>query len=192
VARRIVRRLYFRRGLLLFEIDLPAASEDAGFAASEPRGPDGVRIVPFRGPWTRLEVLPGPVSSARLAEWSLGGMTCLLAERGDAPVGYVWVDPGVRRARYSAAPDLPSDAVLVRNLYVLAADRGQGIGTALVAAAVRHAAAGGFRRARYTVRPDNQPSRRAFATAAGHPPRLLGELVYLRILDRVRRSFVPA
>jgi GNAT superfamily N-acetyltransferase len=119
-------------------------------------------------------------------------MTCLLAERDDVPVGYVWVDPGVRLARYSAAPELPSDAVFVRNLYVLGTERGRGIGTALVAAAVRHAAAGGFRRARYTVRAANQPSRRAFERAAGHPPRLLGELVYLRVLDRVRRSFVPA
>jgi GNAT superfamily N-acetyltransferase len=191
LAARIVRPLYFRRSLLLFEIDVPAASEDAGPEASQ-AGPGGVRIAPFRGPWTRLDAVPGPVPSARLAEWSLDGMTCLLAERGAAPVGHVWVDPGVRRARHSAAPDLPSDAVLVRNLYVLATERGRGVGGALVAAALRHAAARGFRRARYTVRRDNQPSRLAFERAAGHPPRLLGDLVYLRIVDRVRRSFVPA
>ena len=127
-----------------------------------------------------------------MAQWAAGGMTCLLAEREGTPVGYQWVDPGFAGARYPAAPELPADTVYLRNVYVLASERGRGVGRALMAAGLAHAAAGGSRAARWTVRPDNHSSLRAFERAAGAPSRLLGRLTYTRVLDRRRRRYVPA
>jgi ribosomal protein S18 acetylase RimI-like enzyme len=169
------------------DVDARAAAQGAG-PTGERRG--GLRISPFSGPWSRLASMPGQVPIARLEEWSRGGMTCLLAERDGTPVGYVWVDPGFRGSRYPAAPELPPDAVYLRNLFVLGSERGRGLGTALVRAGLRAAAQSGRRRVRYTVRPDNDPSLGAFRRAAG-PSRVLGRLCYVRVLDRRLRRYVP-
>jgi ribosomal protein S18 acetylase RimI-like enzyme len=98
------------------------------------------------------EAIASPDLARYLAAWGRPGDRALLAWHGDRRLGAVWYrlfltdEPGYGFVD-EATPEL--------SIGVLAAERGRGIGAALLAAALAQAALDGHRRVSLSVEPDN-------------------------------------
>ena len=150
-----VRRLYERlseAGVFLAQLD--RFQRGAAGADGLPGPPDGVRLAVLPA----TEWVPERLEAAPLAPDD----RIVVARRGGRPVGWCCLSdrpvyvPELRRR-------LTFDAAYLWRLYVRPADRGAGIGTALVARAVRAAARDlSSTSIAALVAPDNLPSRKTF------------------------------
>src|SRR3954471_9114973 len=186
MATRSLHRIFRRGRLVVFAhpvdqmVDLPP--------------PAGVRISqPTAQEWPRLASLVGQRELQRFCALSARGRRCLVAWRGETPVGYAWVadDLGPDVAPSPLPLAFPSSAAYLLNLYVLPAERSSGIGSALASARLRLARETGFVEGWRMVAPTNAPSlRTVHKTAAG--TRLVGEIRFVQLLGRTHARFTPS
>jgi GNAT superfamily N-acetyltransferase len=156
--------------------------------------PAGVRISqPTAQEWPRLASLVGQRELQRFRALSTRGRRCVVAWRGETPVGYAWVanDLGPDVAPSPLPLVFPSSAAYLLSLYVLPAERSSGIGSALASARLRLARETGFVEGWRMVAPTNAPSLRTVQkTAAG--TRLVGEIRFVQLLGRTHARFTPS
>jgi ribosomal protein S18 acetylase RimI-like enzyme len=181
---RVVYRVYRREGAVLFEQDLTAAIEQSTPAA--------VQIRPLADrDW-------GPIAGAltsrafeRFHRNALGGSVCLVAWRGEQPVGHTWLsEPGTAPA--SLPIPLPSDATYGWDLWVDPRERSRGTGSALVRARLRYARERGYRRTWRIVTDHNRPALRTLEKSSGGGLRVLGRVTYATFLGRNRARYQPS
>jgi len=147
--------------------------------------PEGVRIAPFAGDdWSAFLAL---VSERRVASFRARiarGRECLVAWRGDRPVGLTWISTRMDRDIETYPLPLPLDATYHWDLFVDPAERSNGIGTALTFARLHHARGKGARVGWRLVDVDNLASQRTAQRAASESTRVIGEVRYVHALGR--------
>ncbi len=181
---RAVYRLYRRRTALLFEEDVTRVSQ-----VRLPAGVE-VRVLGDRD-WASIT---GALTTRvlkrfrrNLTPWN----TCLVAWRGERPVGYTWFsEPG---ATVEELPlRLPPDAAYGWDLWVDPRERRRGVGSALVRARLAYARERGFVRAWRIVIDSNLPALRTIERGGVGDARVLGKVVYVTLLGRMRARYVPS
>ena len=156
--------------------------------------PAGVRITqPTGQEWARLASLVGRRELQRFLALSARGRRCLVAWRGDTPVGYAWVagDLGPDVALSPLPLAFPSSAAYLLNLYVLPSERSSGIGSALASGRLRLAREIGFREGWRMVASTNAPSLRTVQKTAA-ATRVVGEIRFVQLLGRTYARFIPS
>ncbi|MDQ2768008.1 MAG: GNAT family N-acetyltransferase [Gemmatimonadota bacterium] len=147
--------------------------------------PDGVRIAPFAGSdWTPLLTLTTPMRLEKFRTRIARGRECLVAWRGDRPVGFTWISTRMDRDIETYVLPLPADASYHWDLYVASEERGGGVGTALAYARLHHAHAHSFRIGWRLIDIDNWSSQRGAQKTATSSTRVVGELRYRSVLGR--------
>lgn len=154
--------------------------------------PDGVRIAPFAGPdWSAFLAIATPKRIARFRKRIARGRECLVAWRGERPVGFTWISTRMERDIESYPLPLPADATYHWDLYVASAERGTGLGTALAFARLHHAHDNKFRVGWRLIDIDNLASQRTAQKTATRSTRVIGEVRYLSIFGRSWCRFSP-
>jgi GNAT superfamily N-acetyltransferase len=156
--------------------------------------PPGVTIARVKdADWVALASLVSQRDLARFRNLVAAGRHCLIAWRGSQPIGYAWVaaelGPDVTLCRFP----LPQDAAYLWDLYVLPAERCNGIGSALASARIRTARELGFREGWRMIAPSNRASLGTLRRTSGET-RIVGELRFLKLFSRmfVRYTSNPA
>jgi ribosomal protein S18 acetylase RimI-like enzyme len=154
--------------------------------------PDGVRIAPFAGPdWTAFLALTTERRIARFRTRIARGRECLVAWRGERPVGFTWMSARMERDIETYPLPLPHDAAYHWDLYVASAERGNGLGTALAFARLHHSQARSYRLGWRLIDVDNRASQKTAQKTATASTRVLGELRYLSIGGRSWSRYTP-
>ena len=155
--------------------------------------PAGVRVSLARAEdLAALVPLVGERESNRFRALQEHGHHCLIAWRGDQPVGYAWVAQtmGPDVAMWPLPFEFPADAAYLWNLYVLPSERAHGIGSALAQARLRLARHNGFREGWRMVDPANSASLRTLRKSAGHT-RVVGQIRFVQLFSRTYSRFTP-
>ena len=153
--------------------------------------PDGVTIAPLQ-----LAQIPllAPIAGVRDRERfrRLLGTGCsgLVAWRGARAVGYAWVATEMRPEVSQCRLELPATAAYLWDLYVVPAERGSGVGSALASERLRTARALGRTEGWRVITPDNAASLRTLHRS-GASTRLVGEIRYLKVGSRLYSRFSP-
>ena len=154
--------------------------------------PHGVRIAPFTGPdWSDFLALTTPARIERFRTRIARGRECLVAWRGDRPVGFTWISTKMERDIETYALPLPPDAAYHWDLYVASEERGNGVGTALAYARLHRAHERAFRLGWRLIDIDNWSSQRGAQKTATASTRVVGELRYVSFLGRSWSRFSP-
>lgn len=154
--------------------------------------PEGVRIAPFAGPdWSPFLALVTEQRIAKFRKRIARGRECLVAWRGDRPVGFTWISTRVERDIETYPLPLPADATYHWDLYVASAERGTGLGTALAFARLHHAHNQAFCVGWRLIDIDNLASQRTAQKTASSNTRVIGELRYLSLLGRSWSRLTP-
>jgi hypothetical protein len=154
--------------------------------------PEGVRIAPFTGPdWTPFLALTTEKRIARFRRRIVRGRECLVAWRGERPVGFTWISRRMERDVETYSLPLPSDAAYHWDLYVASAERGSGLGTALAFARLHHTLEQSYRLAWRLIDVDNGASQKTAQKTASASTRVIGELRYLSVGGRSWSRFTP-
>ena len=153
--------------------------------------PAGVTIAPVtEADWPALTTLISARELARSRALVAAGRHCLVAWRGSRPIGYAWVaeslGPDVTRCPFP----LPPEAAYLWALYVLPAERCNGIGSALASARIQTARERGFREGWRTIAPSNRASLRTLQKSGGET-RVVGTLRFVKVLARVFVRYTP-
>ncbi|HEY8259453.1 MAG TPA: GNAT family N-acetyltransferase [Gemmatimonadales bacterium] len=120
------------------------------------------------------------------------GRTCLLAWRDGRPIGYTWLSEHVGPDVTICPLPLPSHAAYLYDLYVVPAERSSGVGSALVSARLRLARERGFIEGWRMISVGNRASFRTVDKTGGTGTRVVGEMRYYKVLDRIYPRFTPA
>ena len=118
------------------------------------------------------------------------GCIGVVAWRGEDPVGYAWVAPVMRPEVTQCPLELPSHAAYLWDLYVVPAERGSGVGSALAAERLRAARELGRTEGWRMITPGNTASLRTLRRS-GAPPRVVGEMRYVKLGPRLFARFSP-
>lgn len=154
--------------------------------------PDGVRIAPFAGPdWSPFLALVTEQRIGKFRTRIARGRECLVAWRGDRPVGFTWISTKMERDIETYPLPLPADATYHWDLFVASAERGTGLGTALAFARLHHAHEKAFRVGWRLIDIDNLASQRTAQKTASSNTRVLGELRYVSFFGRSWSRFSP-
>jgi GNAT superfamily N-acetyltransferase len=154
--------------------------------------PAGVHISPFAGPdWSAFLALTTAARIEKFKKRVARGRVCLVAWRGERPVGFTWISTRMERDIETYALPLPPDTTYHWDLYVESAERGNGLGTALAFARLHHALVHNARAGWRLIDVDNRASQRTAQKTAGPGTRVLGELRYLSIFGRSWFRFTP-
>jgi GNAT superfamily N-acetyltransferase len=150
--------------------------------------PTGVSVSPLRD---ESELTPIVTTrAARAIRRSIaGGAVVLVARKGDRPVGYILLSAGIPGDTEGLRLDLPVDAAYAWGLFVVLAERGRGIGTALASASINALERAGFTRMWLAVRVSNLASQNAIAKKARAGSLIVGRLVYLKLFTRFFARF---
>jgi GNAT superfamily N-acetyltransferase len=184
VVERSVHRV-FRTGRLI----LYAQSLDC---VPDVRLPPGVTIGPIQEEeWPALKILLPQRQLPRSRALVESGCHFLIAWRGSAPIGYAWVAERITPLVTQVPLPLPEDAAYLWDLYVVPAERSNGVGSALAQARLKTAQALGFREGWRAIAPTNKPSLRTLAKS-GSEHRMMGELRYVKLLNRLHVRHIPA
>jgi len=119
------------------------------------------------------------------------GRHCLVAWRGTQPIGYAWVAERVGPDVTIVPLPLPPDAAYLWDLYVVPAERCNGIGSALASARCQLARARGFREGWRMIAPSNHASVRTLVRS-GPGARVVGEMRYIKLITRMYVRFTPS
>jgi GNAT superfamily N-acetyltransferase len=119
------------------------------------------------------------------------GRHCLVAWRGTQPIGYAWVADRVGPDVTIVPLPLPPEAAYLWDLYVLPAERCNGIGSALASARCQLARARGFREGWRMIAPSNHASVRTLVRS-GPGARVVGEMRYIKLITRMYVRFTPS
>ncbi|CAN5142259.1 hypothetical protein BH23GEM4_BH23GEM4_01360 [soil metagenome] len=183
VRERTLVRVYRRTRFYLIDQDLHAVNDVPP--------PAGVVIEPFEGEWERLAPVATRRQRDRFRRIAGADRVCLVAWRGSEPIGYTWYSLRIEPRVETYDLPLPADATYGWGLYVPPAERGGGIGSALVTARLRHARERGFRRSWRIVAVRNAAALRTVEKAVGSGSRVLGEVDFLKLGGRHRTHFRP-
>lgn len=183
VATRTVHRVVRASRLRVFAQTLECIPDVAA--------PPGISIVRVR--LEQVEAL-GPIAGererARFRRLLEIGCIGLAAWRGARPVGYAWVALEMRPEVSLCPLELPAHAAYLWDLYVVPAERGSGVGSALAAERLRVARAHGRTEGWRMIAPDNTASLHTLRRS-GAPPRVVGEIRYLKLGPRLFARFTP-
>ena len=160
---------------------------------SEPPLPSGIRVaLATEQDWSALAAVAGQREVSRFRTLLTRGRRCLIAWRDDKPVGYAWLadEIGPDVVLWPLPLELPAVAAYLWNLYVLPAERSNGIGSALANARLRLAREEGFREGWRMVSPSNEPSLRTVRKSASGT-RVVGEIRFVQLLGRTYARFTP-
>lgn len=153
--------------------------------------PDGVTIA-------RLQPRELPMLAYLASRRDLDAFGALLAAgrigvvawRGGRAVGYAWMAERLAPDVTRCPIPLPEEAVYLWDLYVLPAERGRGIGSALAAERLAIARELGYQEGWRMIAPRNLPSLRTLR--AGGSTRIVGEIRFVQLLSLLRARFLPA
>ena len=162
-------------------------------AVAEPALPPGVRIdLATDQDWPALAALAGQREVSRFRTLISQGRHCLIAWRDDRPVGYAWLadEIGPDVVVWPFPLEFPAGAAYLWNLYVVPAERSNGIGSALARARLRLAKEKGFREGWRMVSPSNAPSLRTVRKSASST-RVVGRIQFVQLLGRSYARFIP-
>jgi GNAT superfamily N-acetyltransferase len=120
------------------------------------------------------------------------GRTCLIAWRAGIPIGYTWFSDRVGPDVTICPLPLPAHAAYLYDLYVVPAERSSGVGSALVTARLRLARERGFTEGWRMIAVGNRASFRTVDKTSSAGTRVVGEMRYLKLLDRIYPRFSPA
>jgi GNAT superfamily N-acetyltransferase len=120
------------------------------------------------------------------------GRVCLIAWRAGRPIGYTWFSDRVGPDVTVCPLPLPPHAAYLYDLYVVPAERSSGVGSALVSARLRYARDRGFTEGWRMIAIGNRASLRTVDKTSGAGTRVVGEMRYLKLLDRIYPRFCPA
>lgn len=118
------------------------------------------------------------------------GCVGLVAWKAERPVGYAWIARGMRPEVSLYPLELPAYAAYLWDLYVVPAERGSGLGSALAAERLRTARELGYAEGWRMVAPDNIASLRTLRRT-GLQPRVVGEVRCLKLGPRLFGRFTP-
>ena len=119
------------------------------------------------------------------------GRTCLLAWRGGRAIGYTWFS-GRMGPDVTVCPlPLPPHAAYLYDLFVLPSERSSGVGSALVSARLRLARDRGFTEGWRMISVGNHASLKTVEKTRGAGTRVVGEMSYIKVLDRIYPRFTP-
>jgi hypothetical protein len=153
--------------------------------------PQGVRIAPFAGPdWTPFLAITTPARVEGFRRRMARGRECLVAWRGEQPVGFTWISRRIDRDLESYSLPLPPDTTYHWDLFVTSSERGNGLGTGLAFARldyVRNSCRAAWR----LVDIDNSASHRTVARTAAPSTRVVGELRYISVLGHCWSRYTP-
>jgi hypothetical protein len=148
--------------------------------------PDGIRIAPFSGPdWSAFLELTTAARIVKFRKRIARGRECLVAWRGNRPVGFTWISMRMDRDIETYPLPLPADVTYHSS------ERGNGIGTALAFARLHHARGKSFRAGWRLIDIDNLASQRTAQKTAAPSTRVVGELRYMSIFGRSWSRFTP-
>ncbi|MFL5401801.1 MAG: GNAT family N-acetyltransferase [Gemmatimonadales bacterium] len=154
--------------------------------------PPGVTISPVSAlDWEALATLVTQRQLDRFHALVAAGRHLLIAWRGRRPIGYAWVAERIGPDVTLVSLPLPPDAAYLWDLYVLPAERGNGIGSALAGARCRLARERGFREGWRMIAPSNHASVRTLLKS-GTDTRVLGEVRFVKLITRMYTRFIPA
>jgi GNAT superfamily N-acetyltransferase len=182
IASRTLRKVLRRDRMILFAQGLDDLPETCS--------PDDVvvtRLLPRELPMLAYLVSRRDLDAFRalLAAGRIG----VVAWRGGRAVGYAWMaerlGPDVTRCPIP----LPEEAVYLWDLYVLPAERGQGIGSALATERLSIARGLGYQEGWRMIAPRNFASLRTLR--AGGATRIVGEIRFVQVLSVLRARFLP-
>jgi ribosomal protein S18 acetylase RimI-like enzyme len=139
-----------------------------------------------------LVPLAGEREASRFRVLQQNGHHCLIAWRGDQPVGYAWVAHrvGPDVAMWPLPFDFAPGAAYLWNLYVLPSERAHGIGSALARARLSLARKQGFREGWRMVAPSNAASLRTLRKST-NDTRVVGEIRFVQLVSRTYARFAP-
>jgi GNAT superfamily N-acetyltransferase len=138
----------------------------------------------------RLHSIAGTLDRARFQRLLEIGCIGLAAWRDRRPIGYAWVAPEMRPEVTQCPLELPAHAAYLWDLYVVPAERGTGVGSALASARLREARALGRSEGWRMITPDNTASLRTLRRT-GSSTRVVGEVRYLKLGGRLFSRFTP-
>jgi GNAT superfamily N-acetyltransferase len=177
LARRTIYRVVRAGHLIVYAQPVSGAPDVAP--------PSGVTITPLEdADWTALASLLTAPELARFRARTTAGRHCLVAWRGSQPIGYAWVADDLGADVSLCRFPLPSHAAYFCDLYVVPAERCNGIGSALASARIRTARELGFREGWRTIAPSNRASLRTLSRTAGET-RVVSELRFLKLFSRM-------
>ncbi|MBA2565135.1 MAG: GNAT family N-acetyltransferase [Gemmatimonadetes bacterium] len=125
----------------------------------------------------------------RFGDHLADGGICLVAWRGNRPVGYTWISRRMVGEADALQLPLPADACYGWGLYVIPGERRGGVGTALVSARLAAGREEGFRTSWRAIRVDNRPSIRTLEKTAARGTSVLGEMSYVKVLARFHTRY---
>jgi GNAT superfamily N-acetyltransferase len=185
LADRSVHLVYRRDRMVLLAQPLDSIRE-----ASKP---DGVTItVASRRDFALLSELASARDIELFRARHDAGRTCLMAWRDGRPIGYTWFSERITPDVSVCPIPLPPNAAYLYDLFVLPAERGTGVGSALVSARLRLARERGFTEGWRMISVDNRASLRTVEKTGGKGTRVVGEMSYVKVLDRIYPRFTPA
>ncbi len=120
------------------------------------------------------------------------GCLCLFAWRDGQPIGYTWLSERIGADVTVCPLPLPPHAAYLYDLYVVPSERDSGVGSALVSARLALARERGFTEGWRMISVGNGASLRTVEKTAGKGTRVVGEMTYVKVLDRIHARFVPA
>ncbi|MEP7086845.1 MAG: GNAT family N-acetyltransferase [Gemmatimonadota bacterium] len=154
--------------------------------------PEGVRIAPFAGPdWSPFLALSSERRIEKFKARIERGRECLVAWRGERPVGFTWVSTRMDADIETYALPLPADASYHWDLYVTSEERGSGVGTALAWERLHHSREKCYRVSWRLIDIDNLASQRGAQKTASASTRVVGELRYRNLFGRSWYCFSP-
>ncbi|MBA2683409.1 MAG: GNAT family N-acetyltransferase [Gemmatimonadaceae bacterium] len=154
--------------------------------------PEGVRIAPFAGPdWSLFLALTSEKRIEKFKARIARGRECLVAWRGERPVGFTWVSTRMDADIETYALPLPADACYHWDLYVTSEERGSGVGTALAWERLHHSREKFYRISWRLIDIDNLASQRGAQKTASASTRVVGELRYRNLFGRSWYRFSP-
>ena len=152
--------------------------------------PEGVRIAPFAGSdWSPFLAFTTPQRIEKFRKRIARGRECLVAWRGDRPVGFTWISKQMERDIETYVLPLPADGAYHWDLFVASEERGSGVGTALAYARLHHAHEQSYRVGWRLIDVDNWSSQRGAQKTATASTRVIGELRYRSVFGRSWSSF---
>jgi GNAT superfamily N-acetyltransferase len=182
IATRTLHKVLRRDRMILFAQGLDDLPE-----ACSPDGVSVTRLLPRELPM--LAYLASRRDLDKFRALLAAGRIGVVAWRGGRAVGYAWMaerlGPDVTRCPIP----LPEEAVYLWDLYVLPAERGRGIGSALAAERLSIARELGYREGWRMIAPRNFASLRTLR--AGGSTRIVGEIRFVQILSVLRARFLP-
>jgi len=117
------------------------------------------------------------------------GRIGVVAWRGGRAVGYAWMAERLAPDVTRCPIPLPEEAVYLWGLYVLPAERGQGLGSTLATERPSIARELGYQEGWRMIAPRNLPSLRTLR--AGGSTRIVGEIRFVQVLSVLRARFLP-